>query len=79
MTRIFLSHSSQDNFETRALVDWLAEEGWRDVFLDIDPERGVAAGQRWERALHQAADRCEAVLFLLTRAWFKSAAVASDG
>ena len=72
MSRIFLSHSSENNFEARVLADWLAEEGWTDVFLDIDPERGIAAGQRCERALHQAADRCEAVVFLLTRAWLAS-------
>ncbi len=41
--------------------DWLASEGWDDVFLDLDPERGIAAGERWERALHEAANRCEAV------------------
>ena len=72
MSRIFLSHSSTDNFASRALADWLNEEGWADVFLDIDPERGIAAGQRWERSLHQAADRCEAVIFLLTRSWLAS-------
>src|ERR1700722_2678531 len=72
MSRLFLSHSSTDNFVARALADWLAEEGWSDVFLDIDPVRGIGAGQRWERALHQAADRCEAVVFLITRVWLAS-------
>ena len=55
MSSIFLSHSSQDNFEAVALRDWLAREGWDDVFLDLDPERGIAAGERWERALHEQA------------------------
>src|SRR5262249_14765028 len=48
------------------------EGGWDDVFLDLDPERGIAAGERWERALSEAANRCEAVLFLVSRAWLKS-------
>ena len=51
MSRIFLSHSSKDNFEAIAVRDWLATEGWDDVFIDLDPERGIAAGERWERAL----------------------------
>ena len=72
MSRIFLSHSSTDNFEAIALRDWLASEGWKDVFLDLDPERGIAAGQRWERALHDAASRCEAVIFLVSTNWLGS-------
>jgi conflict system STAND superfamily ATPase/TIR domain-containing protein len=52
--------------------DWLAGEGWDDVFLDLDPERGIVAGERWERALNEAASRCEAVLFLVSRVWLNS-------
>jgi formylglycine-generating enzyme required for sulfatase activity len=73
VSRIFLSHSTANNAEAVALRDWLDHEGWGDdVFLDFDPKRGVAAGQRWERALNEAANRCEAVLFLVTRAWLAS-------
>jgi tetratricopeptide (TPR) repeat protein len=42
------------------------------VFLDLDPERGIAAGERWERALHEAANRCEAVVFLISGNWLAS-------
>src|SRR5271170_7816686 len=72
MSKIFLSHSSRDNFEAVALRDWLAREGWDDVFLDLDPERGIAAGERWERALHEAANRCEAIIFLVSANWLGS-------
>ena len=72
MSRIFLSHSSANNTDAVALRDWLKGEGWDDVFLDVDPDRGIAAGQRWERALSEAAYRCEAVLFLVSRAWLAS-------
>jgi hypothetical protein len=65
MARIFISHSSANNAEAVALRDWLAGEGWDDVFLDLDPERGIVAGERWERALNEAAKRCEAGLFLV--------------
>ena len=69
MSRIFISHSSKDNFEAVGLRDWLATQGWEDVFLDLDPERGIAAGERWKRALHEAASRCEAVIFLISANW----------
>jgi hypothetical protein len=72
MSKIFLSHSSRDNFEAVALRDWLAREGWEDVFLDLDPDRGIAAGERWERKLHEAANRCEAVIFLVSANWLAS-------
>jgi formylglycine-generating enzyme required for sulfatase activity len=72
VSRIFLSHSSQDNAQALALRDWLKGEGWDDVFLDLDPERGIKAGELWEEALRDAADRCEAVLFLVSRAWLGS-------
>ena len=72
MSCIFLSHSSRDNFQAVALRNWLAQEGWDDVFLDLDPHRGIAAGERWERALHEAATRCEAVIFLVSANWLAS-------
>src|ERR1700730_8543864 len=72
MSRIFLSHSSQNNDSAVVLRDWLSAYGWDDVFLDLDPQRGIAAGDRWERSLNQAALRCEAVLFLVSRAWLSS-------
>jgi tetratricopeptide (TPR) repeat protein len=72
MSRIFLSHSSQDNFAAIALRDWLKTEGWDDVFLDLDPERGIVAGERWERKLHEASSRCEAVVFLVSGHWLAS-------
>jgi formylglycine-generating enzyme required for sulfatase activity len=71
--RIFISHSSANNDAAVVLFDWLEREGWQnEVFLDLDPDRGIAAGQRWERKLNEAANRCEAVLFLVSRAWLGS-------
>jgi WD40 repeat protein len=74
MSRIFLSHSSVNELEAVALKQWLADNGWgdEDVFLDIDPERGLVAGERWQEALRKAADRCEAVVFIVSPAWAKS-------
>jgi formylglycine-generating enzyme required for sulfatase activity len=73
VSRIFLSHSSSDDAEAVALRDWLSESGWKnEIFLDLDPQRGIAPGERWERALNEAANRCEAVLFLVSKGWLSS-------
>jgi len=73
VSRIFISHSSSNNAEAVALRDWLANNGWKDeIFLDLDPQRGIAAGERWERSLNDAANRCEAVLFVVSEAWLGS-------
>ena len=72
MSRLFLSHASADNAPAIALGQWLAEHGYADVFLDIDPDRGLAPGERWMEALKAAADRCEAVLCLVSSAWLAS-------
>jgi formylglycine-generating enzyme required for sulfatase activity len=73
VSRIFLSHSSTNNAEAVALRDWLSSNGWKDeIFLDLDPQRGIAAGERWDRALNNAANRCEAVLFLVSKDWLAS-------
>jgi len=72
MSRIFISHSNVNSAEAVAMRDWLRDEGWDDVFLDIDTTRGIAAGDRWERALNEAARRCEAVIFLVSHAWLAS-------
>jgi formylglycine-generating enzyme required for sulfatase activity len=72
VSRIFVSHSSDNNAQAIALSRWLEQEGWNDIFLDLDPERGIKAGERWEDALRDAADRCEATLFLVSHAWLAS-------
>jgi hypothetical protein len=73
VARLFISHSSANNAAALALRDWLYEQGFQnDVFLDIDPERGLVPGAQWQQALKAAADRCEAVLFLVSPAWLDS-------
>jgi formylglycine-generating enzyme required for sulfatase activity len=72
VSRIFLSHSSNNNAEAIAVHDWLIDQGWNELFLDLHPERGFKAGQRWQDALKQAAERCELVIFLISPAWAAS-------
>jgi len=70
--KIFISHSSANNAEALAIHDWLAGQGWGDVFLDLDPRRGLVAGDRWQAALKAAAEQCELILILISPAWAKS-------
>lgn len=68
-----MSHSSADSAKAVALHGWLERAGWKDeTFLDLDPKRGIVAGERWQQRLHEEAHRCEAVLFLLSKAWLQS-------
>ncbi len=69
MSKIFISHSSVNNAQALAVAKWLEENGWDDYFLDVEPLRGLAPGERWQEALKQAAHRCEAVLFLISPVW----------
>ncbi|ATX64617.1 nSTAND1 domain-containing NTPase [Roseinatronobacter bogoriensis] len=69
MTRIFLSHSSQDNPCAFALAQWLRENGWQDVFLDRIPRQGIAAGEDWKARIHEAMDSSVAGIFLISRGW----------
>src|ERR1700733_838735 len=72
MSRLFVSHSSLNNDKAVEVRDWLAKNGWGDVFLDLDPEDGIAAGERWVDALQKAAYRCEVVLALVSQDWLAS-------
>jgi WD40 repeat protein len=72
MSQIFISHSTKDNGSAVALLDWMAAEGWNDVFIDFDARRGIAGGEGWQRALSQGVLRCEVVLCLVSRAWLSS-------
>lgn len=72
MSQIFISHSSKNNPSAIALHGWLRDNGWTNVFLDIDARDGISPGEQWEKALQDACDRCEAVLFLVSNAWLAS-------
>ena len=48
MARIFISHSSHNNDWAIRVRNLLKENGWDDIFLDLDPVRGIAAGEQWK-------------------------------
>ena len=69
MSKIFISHSSPNTAAALAIASWLEQNGWSEYFLDVNPQQGLAPGERWQEALKLAADRCEVVLFLISPAW----------
>src|SRR5262249_15370809 len=49
---------------------------WRGLGRSVPgprPGTGIVDGERWPRALHEGARRCEAVLFLISKVWLGSA------
>jgi WD40 repeat protein len=72
MSRIFFSHSRLDQREAVALKQWLVEQDNAlddEIFLDVDPVTGILPGVRWREELKRAANRCEAVICLLSANW----------
>ena len=76
MARIFLSQPNKHRAEAQALRRWLIDpereelrlsEG--DIFLDADPDGGIAVGERWKEALSAANRHCEAIICLLSKHW----------
>jgi WD40 repeat protein len=72
MSKIFISHSSKNNIQAAALKYWLKDQGWEDAFLDVSVDKGLSPGEQWKNALSKAADRCEAVICLLSNEWVVS-------
>jgi hypothetical protein len=60
--------------QLRCTTGWVREglSGADDIFLDLDPDHGLVGGERWARALEDAATRCEVVLFLVSEDWLAS-------
>jgi WD40 repeat protein len=65
---LFISHSSVDVNEARAVGAELRRLGAESLFLDVDPEQGIEPGRRWQDELYLALRRCHAVVVLATEA-----------
>ncbi|NIQ59766.1 MAG: TIR domain-containing protein, partial [Gammaproteobacteria bacterium] len=71
MANIFVSHSSLDETRARRVFEALRRAGY-DVFLDVDPDAGIAAGQSWEQEIYGRLRRCDAVVCIVTAAFVRS-------
>jgi WD40 repeat protein len=75
MSRIFISHSSEDNRQAEALREWLVAQDpplANEIFLDTDPHAGLRLGFKWKDELVTANSRCEVVICLLSNSWESS-------
>ena len=68
MTTLFLSYNHTDRDVARAVSARLQDLGMAAVFLDVDPDQGIAPGSRWEEELYRALRRSDAVVSLVTDA-----------
>jgi len=72
MSRLFISHNSADNRITEEIRQRLEKAGHHCVYVDFDPEQGIAAGQDWERDLYRELRACRALIILCSEASMKS-------
>jgi WD40 repeat protein len=72
VSTLFISHSSTDNELAEQVKRRLARMGHNSVFLDLDPEKGIVAGQSWERTLYRKLRSCRAVVALCTDSYLAS-------
>jgi len=72
VSRIFISHSSDDREQSARLLAWLHSQGFVSTFLDFDKQHGIRSGADWERTLYRELSSADAVILVLTRNWFAS-------
>ena len=68
MASIFISHSSADDVAAVRVRDWLVRAGFASIFLDFDPDSGIAAARKWEEELRSELRKADVVVFLATEA-----------
>lgn len=68
MASFFISHSSNDRQYAQQVHDWLTNREFPSVFLDFDPDDGIAGGQRWEQEIIVRLRWADALIFVSTPA-----------
>ncbi len=69
MSRVVTSKTSTNNAHSVASRDLLGSGQQGNPCLNTDPDRGIAAYARWQRALDDAGRRWEALNLLISKAW----------
>src|SRR5689334_18580684 len=72
MYRIFISHSSKDDRQAKALKKWLVLQEpplANEIFLDSDRRTRIRVGTKWKVELQRAMSHCESVICLVSRSW----------
>ncbi len=63
MSDIFISHASVDRAHADRIKTRLAELGYRNVFLDFEPDHGIAAGSKWLDVIQREVSSATALIF----------------
>lgn len=71
---LFISHRSTDKAAALDLYQRAIDQGYSaaQLFLDSDPESGIAAGQDWEQVLYDRLKRSRALIVLCSPSWLTS-------
>ena len=72
MSAIFISHSGKNIELAVALRERMAAKGYRSVFLDVDRDDGIIAGEKWEQVLYRELRWCQVVVALISDEWLAS-------
>lgn len=71
MARVFVSHADDGGDQAREIRQWLVEDG-HEVFLDLDRQNGIAAGEQWRARLHERLRWADAVVCVVSTASVQS-------
>ena len=72
MSSLFISHASADAAAAGAAARRLEAWGYRSLFLDFDPDHGIAAGTDWEAQLYRHLKLSRAIVALVTDSFVAS-------
>lgn len=72
MAHVFVSHSSNDNDETKKFYKSLEDYGINSVFLDFDKKKGILLGENWEKVLYKNIKDAKVIILLLSPSWCSS-------
>ena len=72
MSAIFISHSSKDKKLALNLHKKLLSKGYKSVFLDLDRDDGIVAGDKWEEDIYRELKSCQVLIALISENWLAS-------
>ncbi len=72
MTSLFISHASADGPAAQETARRLEAWGYRSLFLDLDPDHGIAAGSDWETQLYRHLKLARALVALVSESFVAS-------
>lgn len=72
MSAIFISHSSKNKDFAIEVRERLYGRGYQSVFLDVDRDDGIIAGEKWESVLYRELRSCQAIILLMSEDWLTS-------